>query len=85
MNVGGGRVFHFDFILRAVTFLSIKEFCPYLGLVPTANEFTLSTETVKGFRTEALKCFADKLLSALQTKSKGEDKNKLKELRMACF
>lgn len=32
----------------------------------------------EAFRTEALKCFADKLLSALQIKSKGGDENEIK-------
>lgn len=49
MNAGEGGVFHFDFILWAVSFFSIKKFCMYLGLVSTANEFTLSKDPVEGY------------------------------------
>lgn len=45
MNVEGGRfLFSFDFILRAVSFLNIKEFYTFGGMVPIANGFTLGAE-----------------------------------------
>lgn len=45
MNVEGGRfLFSFDFILRAVSFLNIKKFYTFGGMVPIANGFTLGAE-----------------------------------------
>lgn len=45
VNVEGGRfLFSFDFILRAVSFLNIKKFYTFGGMVPIANGFTLGAE-----------------------------------------
>lgn len=52
-----------------------------MNLVPAKSQWKVTY----AFRIEALKCFADKLLSVLQIKSKVEDKNKIKGMKNGMY